>query len=71
MQVRHFGFMHASCAISADTMRLMSLKQHPIGVKTPHVEAPAPLVAACPTCGKPLPLVMRLWTSNSVWLDTG
>jgi hypothetical protein len=71
MKARHFGFMNASCAISTDTMRLMILKRHPIGCKTPHVEAPAPLVASCPTCGKPMQLVMRLWTSNSVLLDTG
>jgi hypothetical protein len=71
MKARHFGFMNASCAISTDTMRLMILQRHPIGFKTPHVEAPASLVASCPTCGKPMQLLMRLWTSNSVFLDTG
>jgi len=71
MKVRHFGFMHASCAIPTDTMRLIILKRHPFGCKTPHVTDPAPVVAACPTCGKPMQLVMRQWTSNRLVLDTG
>ena len=69
--VRHCGFLHASWAISPDTMRLLIVKRHPLGVQTPPVEAPAPLVAACPPCGTPLHLGMRLWTANRVWLATG
>lgn len=71
MKVRHFGFRNASCAIHTDTIRLMILKPHPIGFKTPHVAAPAPFVASCPTCGGQMRLVMRLWTSNSAFVDTG
>lgn len=71
MKVRHFGFMKAHCAIPSDTLRLMILKQHPIGFKATHVADPPPVVASCPTCGKPMQLVMRLWTANRVFLDTG
>ena len=71
MKVRHFGFLHASCSISTDTIRLMILKRHPIGFKATHVAAPAPVVTSCPPCGKPMQLVMRLWTSNRAFVDTG
>jgi hypothetical protein len=71
MKVRHFGFMHTRCAISTDTMRRLILTRHPIGFETPHVAVPAPFVASCPTCGAPMQLVMRLWTANRVFLDTG
>jgi hypothetical protein len=71
MKVRQFGFMNASCALHTDTIRLMILKPHPIGFKTPHVAAPAPFVASCPTCGGQMRIVMRRWTSNSALLDTG
>jgi hypothetical protein len=71
MKVRHFGFMNTRCAIPTDTLRRMILRQHPVALKAPEVEAPAPCLAACPTCGKPMLLVRRLWTSNRVFLDTG
>jgi hypothetical protein len=71
MQVRHFGCMHPRWNLSTDTMQRMIVHLDPIGCKTPHIEAPAPVVASCPTCGKPMQLVRRLWTSNRVLLDTG
>jgi hypothetical protein len=71
MKVRHFGFMNTRCAIPTDTMRLLILKRHPVAFNTPHVEAPAPFVASCSTCGAHMRVVMRLWTSNRVFLDTG
>jgi hypothetical protein len=71
IKVRHFGFMKPRCAIPTDPLRLMILKQLAIAFKPPDVETPAPFVASCPTCGKPMQLVMRLWTSNRVFLDTG
>jgi Putative transposase/Transposase zinc-binding domain len=70
-KVRHFGFINARCAISTDTIWVMILKRHPIDFKPPDVEASPPVVASCPTCGKPMQLVWRLWTSNRVFLDTG
>jgi hypothetical protein len=71
MKVRHFGFMNPRCDIPTETLRGMILNQHPIGFKTPHLEAPQPFLASCPTCGTPMQLVMRLWTSKRVFLDTG
>src|SRR2546427_5135668 len=35
MKVRHFGFLHASCAIPTDTIRLMILPAPPIDFKPP------------------------------------
>jgi hypothetical protein len=64
MKVRHFGFMNTRCAISIDTLRLMILTRHPVACQKPDVEAPAPVRAACPTCGAPLRLVMHRWTPD-------
>jgi Putative transposase len=33
MTVRHFGFLHASCAIPPDTLRLLISQAHPSGCK--------------------------------------
>jgi Putative transposase len=71
MKVRHFGFLHANCAISTDTLRRMIVQAHPIGCKLTRIVPPEPLAALCPTCGAPLRVVMRLWTPNSAVLDTG
>jgi hypothetical protein len=71
MKVRHFGFMNPRCAIPTDTLRLMILKRHDFACKPPDVEAPSLFVASCPTCGEPMRVVLRLWTSNRVFLDTG
>lgn len=71
MKVRHFGFMHASCAIKTDTLRTMILKAHPVVFKAPLACAPAPCVVSCPTCGEPMRLIMRRWTADRAFLDTG
>lgn len=71
MKVRHFGFLHASCAIPTDTLRLMIVQAHRIDFKPTHSGPPAPLAALCPTCGTPMRLVMRLWASNRAFVDTG
>jgi hypothetical protein len=71
MKVRHFGFMHPSCASKTDPMRLMIVQRLPIGCKTPHVADPVPAVASCPPGGTPMQLVLRLWHSHSSLLDTG
>ena len=71
MKIRHFGFMNPNCAISSDTLRLLILQRLPSAFEAPHVAVPPPVVASCPTCGKPMLLVMRLWTANQVFLDTG
>jgi hypothetical protein len=71
MKVRHFGFLHASCAISADTLCLMILQAHPTHFKPTGLVHPEPLAALCPTCGIQMRLVMRLWTSDRAFVDTG
>ncbi|MCZ6875057.1 MAG: transposase [bacterium] len=71
MKVRHFGFMNASCAIKIDIIRLMIVKQYAIAFKPTHLADPTPFVAACPTCGAQMQLVMRLWTASRAFLDTG
>ena len=53
MKVRHFGFMHASCAIPTASMRLMILQRHDIAFKPPDIEAPSPVVASGPAWGTP------------------
>jgi hypothetical protein len=68
MKVRHFGFLHASCAIPLATIRLMMGQGHPSeGQSPPHKPPPA---ARCPTCGAPMRVVMRVWTSPKDFVDT-
>jgi hypothetical protein len=71
MKVRHFGCMNPHCDIPTATLRRMILQRPPSTFKPPALEAPQPVVAACPPCGKPMPLVRRLWTPHRVLLDTG
>jgi Putative transposase/Transposase zinc-binding domain len=70
-KVRHFGFMNPRCAITTHTLRRLILKPQPSAFKPPDLATPQPFLASCPTCGKPMQLIMRLWTSNQVFLDTG
>ena len=71
MNVRHCGFLHASCAIPPETIRLMMVQGHPNeGQPTQH-KPPQPLAAHCPTCGAPMRVVMRVWTSPRAFVDTG
>jgi Putative transposase/Transposase zinc-binding domain len=69
MKVRHFGFLHGSCAIPLATIRLMIGPRHPSEDQPP--APPPPRAARCPTCGAPMRVVMRLWTSHSACVDTG
>ena len=71
MKVRHFGFPHPSCAIPPATIRLMMGQAPPLDGPPPPRTPPPPRVARCPTCGAPLRVVMRLWTSHSGFVDTG
>jgi hypothetical protein len=71
MKVRHFGFLHASCALPPDPLRLMIVQAHPLDCKPTQSGPPAPLATLCPTCGAPMRVVMRLWTSNRAFVDTG
>jgi hypothetical protein len=71
IKVRHFGFLHASCAIPPDTIGLMILQAHPIDGKPTPLPHPEPIVAFCPTCGGQMRVLRRLWTSSNAFLDTG
>jgi hypothetical protein len=64
-KVRHFGLLHASCAVPLATIRRL------IGQRQAREGQPPPRAAHCPTCGAPLRIVMRLWTSRQAWIDTG
>jgi Putative transposase/Transposase zinc-binding domain len=68
MKVRHFGFMHASSAIHTNTIRQMIVPAHPSDDPPP--PRPPPRVARCPTCGTPMRIVMRRWTSSRDFVDT-
>jgi hypothetical protein len=70
MKVRHFGFLHARCAIPTDTLRLMIVQAHPMAFKPMPSVSPAPLATRCPTCGAPMRLVRRLWTSHRACVET-
>ncbi|MGE3542123.1 MAG: transposase [Candidatus Tectimicrobiota bacterium] len=70
-KVRHFGFLHASCTIPLATIRLLMGPGHRRDDQPPPRTSPPPCVARCPTCGAPMRVVMRLWTSNRDFVDTG
>jgi hypothetical protein len=71
MKVRHFGFLLASCALPLDTIRQLLVQAHPIDGKLMQRHPPQPPAACCPTCGIPMRVVMRLWTANRTFADTG
>src|SRR5438093_7320753 len=70
VKVRHFGFLHASCALPLATIRLMIVQAPPSDSQPPPRSPPQLLAARCPTCGAPMRVVMRLWTSNNGFVDT-
>jgi hypothetical protein len=71
MKVRHFGLLHASCAVPLETIRRLMVQAHPSEDQPPPRTPPPPRAARCPTCGAPMRVVMRLWTSHSDFIDTG
>jgi hypothetical protein len=71
MKVRHFGLLHASCAIPLASIRLMIVQAHSLDGQPPPRSPPLPRTARCPTCGAPMQVVMRLWTSPRAFVDTG
>jgi Putative transposase/Transposase zinc-binding domain len=70
-KVRHVGLLHPSCAIPLHTLRLMIVQAHPRAGTPTQRASPQPLVARCPTCGAPMRVGRRLWTSPRAWVDTG
>ena len=71
VKVRHFGFLHASCAIPPATIRLMIGQAHPSNAQPRPHNSPQPRVARWPTCGALMRVVMRLWTAHRDCVDTG
>jgi len=71
MKVRHFGFLHASCAVPLATVRLLMGQGPPSEGRPPQRPPPPPRAARCPTCGASMRVVMRLWTSPRAFIDTG
>jgi hypothetical protein len=70
MKVRHFGFLHASCAVPLATIRLLMGQVHPREGRPPPRMPSPPRAARCPTCGAPLRVIMRVWTSPRAFVDT-
>jgi len=70
MKVRHCGFLPASCAVPLATIRLMSMQGPPSDGQPPPRPPPPPRAARCPTCGAPMRLGMRLWTSPQDFVET-
>jgi Putative transposase/Transposase zinc-binding domain len=70
VKVRHFGLLHASCAVPLATVRLMMGQGHPREDQPPRRTPPPPRVGHCPTCGVPMHVVMRVWTSPKTFADT-
>jgi hypothetical protein len=70
MKVRHFGLLHASCAVPLATVRLLMGQVPPRQDTPPPRKPPPPRGTRCPTCGAPMCVVMRLWTSSRDFVDT-
>ena len=71
VKVRHFGFLHPSCAIPLATIRLLIVQGQPSDDQLTQRTSPQPLAVRCPTCGAPMRVGMRLWTAHSDFVDTG
>jgi hypothetical protein len=69
VKVRHCGLLHASCAVPLATIRLMMGQGHPREDQPPRRTPPPPRVGHCPTCGVPMHVVMRVWTSPKAFAD--
>jgi hypothetical protein len=54
VNVRHFGVLHARCAIPLATIRLMIVPGQPIQDQPMRIVPLPPRVALCPTCGAPI-----------------
>jgi hypothetical protein len=69
--VRPCGGLHARCAVPRAAIPRLMEQGHPRH-DPPTPRTPSPLrVPRCPTCGTPMRVVMRLWTSHRDVGDTG
>ena len=71
MKVRHFGFLHASCAIKTDTIRPLITPQTGTRLERPHTTANPSTALACPNCGAQLLVVTRVLPYQTAFYDTG
>ena len=71
MKVRHFGFLHASCAVPLGTIYRLIAQGHPGDAPPRQRTPPPPRAARCPTWGASMRLVMQRWTSHSAFVETG
>jgi hypothetical protein len=69
-KVRHFGFLHASCAVPLATLRRLIGQVYPSEGQPTQRTPPQPCVARCPTCGAPMRVVMRVWPSPRAFVDS-
>lgn len=69
VKVRHFGCLHPSCAVSIDILRSMRVQAHPNVCQPIEIIPPKLPGTLCPTCGTSMHVVMRLWTSNKIFVD--
>ena len=70
-KVRPCGLLHASGPVPLGTIRRLIGQAPPGDAPPPPCPSPPPRAARCPTCGTPMRLVMRLWTSSRGFVDTG
>jgi Putative transposase/Transposase zinc-binding domain len=70
MKVRHFGFLHASCAVPLATIHRLIVQGIPSESGSSQRTPPKPFTARCPTCGTPMRVVMRVWPAPSDFVDT-
>jgi hypothetical protein len=71
VHVRHCGVLHASGALPLATIRLRIVHGQPLQDTPRRIVPLPPRVAWCPTCGAPMRVVMRRWTSHRAVVDTG
>ena len=69
-KVRHFGLLHASCAVPLATIRQLIGQGHPSEALPPPRTPQLPRAARCPTCGASMHVVLRVWTSPQDFVDT-
>jgi hypothetical protein len=67
---RHFGFLHASCAVPLVTIRRLVGQGSPSPNPPPPRPPPPPRTARCPSWGTPMHVVLRGWTSPRDFVDT-
>jgi len=71
MQVRHFGFLHARCPITTDTLRPRITPHIGTLLAQPRTTAHSSTTLACPNCGAPLLGVTRVLPWQTAFCDTG